>query len=111
MNELRNVTLEDVDEMLGTGALLLDVRGDDVWAAGRAPGATHVALAELPDHLAELARGRTIVCVCRSGGRSARAARFLLESELDAVNLEGGMIAWAQRGRALECDGGDPAIA
>ena len=48
--------------------------------------------------------------VCRSGGRSARAGKFLLDQGFDVVNLEGGMIAWAQSGAPLVADSGNPVI-
>jgi rhodanese-related sulfurtransferase len=51
-----------------------------------------------------------IVCVCRSGGRSARAGKYLLENDFEAVNLEGGMTAWASEGQTIVADNGEPTI-
>jgi rhodanese-related sulfurtransferase len=109
MDALRVVGPDEAQRLVGEGALLLDVREDDEWSAGRAPGAMHVPLAELPDRLEEL-DARPVVCVCRSGVRSRRAALFLLEHDVDAVNLEGGMIAWAEAGGPLESDGDEPTV-
>ncbi len=110
MTELSNVTVHDAQLILEGGALLLDVRQDDEFALGHAPGALHIALNELPDHLARLDKGRQIVCVCRSGGRSSRASEFLLEHGYDVVNLEGGMMAWAGAGQPLVSESGEPVI-
>ena len=110
MAELTNVDVEGARELLGSGALLLDVREDAEFELGHAPGALHIPLAEVPDHVEELSKDRTIVAVCRSGGRSARAGQFLLEQGFNVVNLEGGMTAWAQQGAPLEADDGDPVI-
>ena len=110
MTELSNVTVHDAQLILEGGALLLDVRQDDEFALGHAPGAVHIALAELPDQLDRLDKNRRIVCTCRSGGRSTRASEFLLSHGFDVVNLEGGMLAWAGEGQPLECDTGDPVI-
>jgi rhodanese-related sulfurtransferase len=104
MTEPTNVTFDDAQILIRDGALLLDVREDHEWAAGRAPRARHVALAHLPDRLGELPLGVTIICICRSGGRSSRAAHFLAEQGHTVVNLEGGMMAWAASGGALEGD-------
>ena len=52
--------------------------------------------------------GPKIVCVCRSGARSAKATELLRSWGLDAVNLEGGMQAWAAEGRPVERDDGSP---
>lgn len=110
MTEFSNVTVHDAQLILEGGALLLDVRQDDEFALGHAPGALHIALNELPDHLARLDKGRRIVCVCRSGGRSSRASEFLLEHGYDVVNLEGGMMAWAGAGQPLVSESGEPVI-
>ena len=104
MTDITNVTYDDARVLLRDGALLLDVREDNEWTAGHAPDARHVALAEVPDHLDDLPLGVTIVCVCRSGARSSRAARFLAEQGRSVVNLEGGMLAWADADGPLESD-------
>lgn len=97
-------------DLAASGALLLDVRDDAEWSAGRAPAARHVVLADLPDRFEELDRAVSIVCVCRSGGRSLRATAFLLDRGFDAVNLEGGMIAWVAAGLPIVADGADPVV-
>jgi rhodanese-related sulfurtransferase len=108
--ELRTVNVAEALELVASGALLLDVREDNEWQAGRARNAVHVALGELGDHVEDIAFDRAIVCVCRSGVRSKRASLFLLEQGLDAVNLEGGMLAWASEGNDLVGDLGDPLV-
>jgi len=110
MADLTNVDVENARKLIDAGALLLDVREDEEFELGHAPGALHVPLAEVPDHVDELPNDRTIVAVCRSGGRSARATQFLLEQGFDVVNLEGGMTSWAQQGAPLESASGDPVI-
>ncbi len=96
------------------GAALLDVREDDEWQAGHAEGAHHIPLGDLPVRLGEvteLADGGELVVVCRSGGRSARAVAWLAANGVDAVNLDGGMGAWAAAGRPLVSEtGGEPAV-
>ena len=110
MPDPRDVNVAEALELVASGALLLDVREDSEWEAGRAPQATHVALNDVPDVLDDLPRDRVIVCVCRSGGRSSRAAKFLREQGLDAVNLEGGMLAWANEDVELVADVAEPTI-
>jgi rhodanese-related sulfurtransferase len=48
--------------------------------------------------------------VCRAGGRSARAASFLGAQGFSAVNLEGGMQAWAASAHPLVSDEGSPSV-
>ncbi len=96
------VSLDAVPE----DAVLLDVRELDEWKAGHVPGAVHVPLGELPARLSEVPAGEPLVVTCRGGGRSARAVQFLRESGRKAVNLQGGMQAWAAADRVMEGDNG-----
>ncbi|MDP9399078.1 MAG: rhodanese-like domain-containing protein [Actinomycetota bacterium] len=97
--------LDAVDE----DAYLLDVREPDEWAAGHAPQAQHVPLADVPARVDQLPRDRQVVVTCRSGGRSARATAYLRSVGVDAVNLEGGMKGWAGTGRPLQSETGGQA--
>jgi rhodanese-related sulfurtransferase len=89
---------------------LLDVREDDEWTAGRAPGAVHVPLHTLPDRLPEVPTGRPISVVCRMGGRSAQATAWLVAQGYPARNVQGGMQAWASLGLPLVGDDALPRV-
>ena len=84
--------------------LLLDVREDDEWDSGHAPGAVHTALGLLDP--ASVPTDRPVIAVCRSGKRSAQAARTLAAAGHNVRNLTGGMQAWDQAGLpVLRADG------
>ena len=105
-----------VPEVLSTdlpaGAFLLDVREDDEWAAGHAPGAVHIRLRELGSRAAELLRDREVYIICRSGNRSAYAALALAGGGLNAINVADGMTGWAVAGRPMVSeDGAEPYVA
>jgi rhodanese-related sulfurtransferase len=87
-------------------ATLLDVRESDEWAAGHAPGATHLPMSELTGRMGELPDGDPLYVVCRSGGRSARVVAYLSGQGYPAVNVGGGMQEWARQGRDVVADGG-----
>ncbi len=77
--------------------VLVDVRQPDEFNGdlGHIPGARLIVLDTLPEHLHELPKNETIVFICRSGGRSARATAIALEHGFKNVfNLKGGMILW-----------------
>ena len=89
-------------------AVLLDVREPDEWAAGHAPGAVHIPLGELASRQDEIPEGEQLYVVCRSGGRSARATQALGHAGYEAVNVTGGMTAWALAGKPMDSDTGKP---
>ena len=111
VSDANGVPSENVEAMkryMADGALVLDVRKDEEWVAGRVAGSVHIPLAEVQDRAGELPKGRTIVTVCREGGRSYKAAYALRQAGYDAVNLDGGLIAWVAAGLPLVDDAGLP---
>ncbi len=85
-------------ELVGSGAFLLDVREDDEWTAGHAPQAVHVAMGSVSDRIDEIPSDRTVVCICRIGGRSGAVATALSGAGYDVRNVDGGMLAWEAAG-------------
>lgn len=85
--------------------VLIDVRQPEEYQGdlGHIPGSHLVALDVLPDNIESLPKDKTIVFVCRSGNRSARATAFALENGFtDVYNLKGGMILWNELGFETE---------
>ncbi|AGW41252.1 thiosulfate sulfurtransferase [Leifsonia xyli subsp. cynodontis DSM 46306] len=96
-------------ELIEAGAAwLLDVREQHEWEAGHAPGAHHIALSELDVRRHELPEGEQILVICRSGGRSRMVTDALLRASCPAVNVSGGMDAWASSGGAVTRPDGSP---
>lgn len=107
-------TLPTVDADTAAAAtddfVLLDVREYEEWMSGHAPDAIHIPMSELVTRVGELDRTRPIICICRSGGRSARVTAWLSEQGFDAVNMAGGMHAWAGFGHPLINHAGNPGV-
>jgi rhodanese-related sulfurtransferase len=104
--QVPSVAVAEVTQDEG-GPVLLDVREDDEWAAGHAPFARHIPMGELTGRLGELPQDGEVYVICRSGGRSARVTAYLNANGWDAVNVDGGMMAWAATGRPMAADGDD----
>ena len=82
-------------------AALIDVREPHEYSGelGHIAGSRLVPLGTLGAALSREDRQRAVVLVCRSGARSARAARELVAMGFDQVmNLSGGMLAWNAAG-------------
>ncbi len=83
----------------GENVFLLDVREPfevEEWAY---PIGVNIPLGELGDRLDEVPADRTIVVACRSGHRSATAAKALGDAGWTAENLAGGALAWMEGDR------------
>jgi len=77
---------------------ILDVREPQEWNIAHLEKAKLIPLGELPQAMNQLSSADDIVVHCRSGPRSARAVQFLMEMGFRKVrNLEGGILAWAER--------------
>jgi uncharacterized membrane protein YdjX (TVP38/TMEM64 family)/rhodanese-related sulfurtransferase len=85
---------------------LVDVRQPEEFSAppGHLPGALNMPLAEVGRHSADLAsRKSSIVVVCKTDRRSAKAAAELLAAgHSDVGVLRGGTDAWHRQGLPLE---------
>lgn len=86
-----------------SGAPTVDVREDDELVAARLTDVQHIALGEIPTRWAEIPDGPVYV-LCRSGARSARAVEYLRAKGVDAVNIDGGILAWMDAGLPVESD-------
>ncbi|MFC6704820.1 rhodanese-like domain-containing protein [Flexivirga alba] len=96
-------------EQLADDAVVIDVREQNEWDAGHAPGAIHIPLGELPERLGELPEADErdpLPIICRSGNRSGRAVAWLNQQGFDVANVEGGMKQWAFAGKPVVADSG-----
>ncbi len=101
------VTPEQAQRALSDGsALVVDVREDYEWEAGRIDGAVHVELPQLPARAQDLPQDRPVIFVCRVGARSAMAAEAFRGAGYDARTMAGGMVRWDREGRPLAPEGG-----
>ena len=99
-NQVPTVLPGEVAAHVAEGWMLLDVRNDDEWADGRIAGSVHIPMDQLMQRLDEVSD--RVVCVCAVGARSARVAQFLNAQGREAVNLAGGLYAWASSGLPIE---------
>jgi rhodanese-related sulfurtransferase len=97
----QGVDVKAAKSMSEQGALLLDVREPDEYAAVHAVNAKLIPLGEVGARLKEIEayKDKPVAVICRSGRRSAQAVSLLKESGFtQVVNVEGGTSAWVQAG-------------
>ncbi len=105
---IQDIGPDEAVNLVQAGAFLLDVRENEEWDGGHAPQATHVPMGEIQGRISEVPVDRTVVCVCRVGGRSGAVAKALVAGGYDARNLDGGMLAWAAAGLPVVTHAGTP---
>lgn len=108
--EVAQAHIADVPSAFDGSAILLDVREDDEWQRGHAPGAQHIPMGQVPARLDEIDQDAALFVVCQVGGRSQRVAQYLARNGYHPVNVAGGMQAWAGAGRPVITDDGGTGV-
>ncbi|HZF17949.1 MAG TPA: rhodanese-like domain-containing protein [Steroidobacteraceae bacterium] len=111
VTELRNrgqgsggVSPTQTIQLMNKGALVIDVRANDAYAAGHIGDARNIVAAELAAQAEALKRYREkpVVVCCDTGVISGGAARRLATLGFTQVaNLRGGLNAWRQENLPL----------
>lgn len=93
---MKTMTAKEVEALLNEGKTLnmIDVREVDEVEAGKIPGAIHIPLGLVEFRMNELDKSKEYIMICRSGGRSGRAAQFLEGQGYNVINMTGGMLTW-----------------
>jgi rhodanese-related sulfurtransferase len=106
MNEMPpQVDVAQLAEALKSGAALIDVREPNEFAEFRVASAVLIPLMTVPESvetISQIANGQPLYVICAAGGRSNRAAAFLREHGIDAINVAGGSNDWLHRGFPVE---------
>lgn len=108
-------TVPVADAMLHHGegdVVFVDIRETvELQQSGSVPGAVHaprgflefMADPESPLHKPELSRGARLLLFCASGGRSALAAKTLVDMGVEKVaHIAGGFTAWQEAGGPID---------
>ncbi len=79
--------MDEVQEYVDGGAVVIDVRTVAEYEEGHVPGSKNIVLDTISERVEEIkALGDTFITVCRSGARSGQAAEFLSDEGLDVIN-------------------------
>jgi len=99
--QVQEIDPSEVNELLHEGAVVVDVREGEEFAAGHLPGAASVPRGYLESRIEGSAPDRTerVILYCQSGQRSALAANTLSDLGYeDVVSMTGGYTLWKDRG-------------
>jgi len=111
---VREVLPQEAQNLIDSGAALLDTREEHEWRAGHLAGATLLPPVEVMVRVEQVVPDKTrpVVIYCASGVRSLRAAVQLASlGYQNVVSVAGGIIRWKAEGRPWELPSNTPSVA
>lgn len=107
---MKLISATDAHALISTGeAYGVDVREEFEWQAGHAEQFLFNPLSNFD--LTAIPTDKPIIFVCRSGNRSGQVCVALAATELDVMNLDGGMKAWYAADLPMVAVSGNPQVA
>lgn len=102
-DSVTDIMPQELNELINSGKKIkmIDVRQPDEYTGelGHIAGAELLVLDQLAEKFQQIQTSEETVMICKSGGRSARAAAFLADQGFNKVfNMKGGMLLWTQLG-------------
>lgn len=99
--DVPEIDIDEAARRIAAGTPVIDVREPDEYEDGHVPGAPLIPLGDVPDRVGELPTSGEVLIICKSGGRSRRAAELVRAQGIDAVNVAGGTMAWIDAGHPV----------
>ena len=104
-SNVTNLVVDDFETLAAKpDVFLVDVRTPDEYAEGHLRGAANIDC-QAPDFLEQFAsvcpKETPVAVYCRTGRRSADAAKKLAQAGYDVANLTGGIVGWQEAGKPV----------
>lgn len=100
--KIPTVGVDDLNAKLGQ-VTIVDVRPESLYAMGWIAGSVKIPLGKLSAGYAQVPQGKPVIVVDHAGKQVLTASRFLsTKGYSDVKRLQGGLMAWSQKGYALE---------
>ena len=101
MDSISVTELNALLEAEADDVVLIDVRNPSEAEVASIAGSHLIPLSTIEngdavDQVRSLAQGKRLYVHCKLGGRSARAVQMLGSHGIEAINVDGGIDAWAQ---------------
>ncbi len=97
------ISVDELAKQIALGAVVVDVREQAEWEQGRVMGSRLIPLGEVVTRVDEIPTQGPVYVMCRSGVRSAEACDYLRTQGVDAFNVTGGILAWLDSERNVDC--------
>ncbi|MDY7562180.1 thiosulfate sulfurtransferase GlpE [Pseudomonas sp. CCC3.2] len=95
MTEFKRIPPAHAHLLLEEGAVLVDVRDQQTYAANHIPGAQHLDSHSMAGFIANADLDKPLVVVCYHGNSSQSAAAYLIgQGFSDVYSMDGGFELW-----------------
>lgn len=107
MRDIQEMDVQELYELLNDSShsgnqpdfKFLDVRTPAEVARGKIAGCENIPLHLIPLKVTEFKADEKIIIYCQTGARSSQACAFLVSKGIEnAINIRGGIVAWARMG-------------
>jgi len=98
-DDFDEITVSELKKILDKDnhPVVIDVREPFELDIAQIDGTVHIPMKEIQDHLSEFNIEDEIIVHCKSGGRSAKICKLLIENKFTNVkNVKGGILAWSK---------------
>ena len=98
MNNIKEISVQSLNKKINNNEdfSLIDVREHKELKISKISQAIHIPMNTIPDNLNQIPYEKTIIIMCKSGGRSAQVCKYLNNKGYSNIyNLKGGIISWA----------------
>ena len=98
MNNIKEISVQSLNEKINNNEKisLIDVREDAELKISKISQSIHIPMKTIPYNLKQISTEKTIIIMCKTGGRSAQVCEYLNNQGYSNVyNLKGGIISWA----------------
>ncbi|SHM68099.1 thiosulfate sulfurtransferase GlpE [Phytopseudomonas punonensis] len=95
MSEFKRIPPEQAQALRTSGAVVVDIRDPQSFAAGHISGSLHLDNYSLPDFIAKADMDGPVIVTCYHGNSSQGAAAYLVGQGFSEVySLDGGFELW-----------------
>jgi rhodanese-related sulfurtransferase len=89
-DDVKKITPEELQDMLGKRVFFLDVRSPkEIEELGTVKGYVNIPIEDLEKRMDEVPKDRKVITACNAGGRASRAAAMLKAKGYDVVGACG----------------------
>jgi len=98
MNNIKEISVQELNKKIqdNDNFILIDVRETYELKISKIAEAIHIPMNTISDNLNQLDSTKSVIIMCKSGGRSAQVCEYLKnQNYMNVYNLKGGIISWA----------------